>query len=150
MDKINLVNSLRFVFLLYRQLKRENIKTQHFKCVLISFCRFYMQSEIKYTTHLKALPFVHLPFAHLPTSSAHPRHNFKSITTGEIIRHIRNYSNENELTKHIVTLKRKLINRGYNKNETECTISEVKQNVKRCNTLSIKRSKWEIPPYFSY
>ena len=61
-------------------------------------------------------------YQYLPITSAHPKHTFRSIITGETIRHIRNNSNETDLNKHLLTLENKLIDRGYDKLETAKTL----------------------------
>ena len=48
-------------------------------------------------------------YQYLPPNSSHPRNTFKSITTSETIRHLRNNSGETELKKHLINLENKLI-----------------------------------------
>lgn len=81
----------------------------------------------------------------LPPNSSHPHSTFKSITVGETIRHIRNNNNEIDLNKHLINLELKLVARGYNKRITRDLISDTCNKVKRCNTLTRKTIKKNIP-----
>ena len=63
--------------------------------------RFFKDKILDLKSHCKPTE----TFQFLPTTSAHPKHTFKSIIIGETIRHIRDNSNESQLNKQLINLK---------------------------------------------
>lgn len=83
--------------------------------------------------------------AYLHRSSCHPSHVFKGLIKGEIIRSIRNNSDETEHLKHLESLSRTFLSRGYSKKELNAAYAStlfenrkiyLEQNTKKENTYS--------------
>ena len=76
-------------------------------------------------------------FQYLERTSSHPKSVFKGLVKGEIIRHIRNTSNQREAGELIEAFKIRLQKRGYKLSE----INEIIQQTAHLNRIDLLKDK---------
>lgn len=84
-------------------------------------------------------------FMYLHRTSAHPEHTFKAFIKGELIRNMRNTSNEDKRKKIIFKFMNRLIGRGYSKLEIQKVLHET-ENLNRNELLKTRTDRQNTTP----